>query len=216
MFSALSSWLFPGNTDSFLLLLAMATSGTITVAFFFCRVVPVPGAYGAVPTADPDGNRLHRPKSGGNHHHSRRLHRHDDDQFGTNTTAAAAAAAATRLVGGKKQAPPPSPSPSPPPLTSPVAAAATAPNPEPNPDENSPLFSRSSEEEDEEGGVGEGRSSMRDSSVFASDSGAVLDGCSDPVHHLDIRGWALFRIIDFWLLFAVLGTLTGVGLMTIK
>ena len=99
MFSALSSWLFPGNTDSFLLLLAMATSGTITVAFFFCRVVPVPGAYGAVPTADPDGNRLHRTKSGGSrHHHLRRLHRRDDDQLGTNTTAAAASA---RLVGGK-------------------------------------------------------------------------------------------------------------------
>lgn len=98
---------------------------------------------------------------------------------------------------------------------------ATVPNLEPSPDENSSLISRSSEgeedeDEDVDGDVGERSSSARDSSVFASDSGAVLDGCSDPVHHLDIRGWTLFRTVDFWLLFTVLGTLTGVGLMTIK
>ena len=160
VFSALSSWLFPGNTESFLLLLAVATSGVIVVAFFFCRVVPVPGAYGAVPTADPDASRLlHRPKSGeSRHRHSRRLHRHDDDQLGTNTTAAAAAAAAVdaaaattvRSVGGKKQSPSSSPSPSPPPPTSPMATVATTPNLEPSPDENSSLISQSSEEEEDE------------------------------------------------------------------
>lgn len=35
-------------------------------------------------------------------------------------------------------------------------------------------------------------------------------------HHVDIRGWALTRSVDFWLLWTVLGMMTGVGLMTIK
>ncbi|KAI5785085.1 major facilitator superfamily domain-containing protein [Peziza echinospora] len=35
-------------------------------------------------------------------------------------------------------------------------------------------------------------------------------------HHIDVRGWALTRRVEFWLLFTVLGLLTGVGLMTIN
>jgi hypothetical protein len=80
---------------------------------------------------------------------------------------------------------------------------------DPNLDESSSLFSRSSDEEEECG------DDMRDSKQLLP-SGAVLDGCSDPVHHVDIRGWALVRSIDFWLIFTMLGSLTGVGLMTIK
>ena len=41
----------------------------------------------------------------------------------------------------------------------------------------------------------------------------------DDAHHsgqIDIRGWALCRSTDFWMLFVLLGVLTGVGLMTIK
>ena len=41
----------------------------------------------------------------------------------------------------------------------------------------------------------------------------------DGAHHgrqIDIRGWALCRSADFWMLFVLLGVLTGVGLMTIK
>lgn len=34
--------------------------------------------------------------------------------------------------------------------------------------------------------------------------------------HLDIRGWALLPIPEFWQLFCMLGLLTGIGLMTIK
>ncbi|KAF8251327.1 MFS general substrate transporter [Wilcoxina mikolae CBS 423.85] len=180
-FSSLSSWLFPGNTESFLLVLAVATSSIIFIAFFFCRVVPVPGSYGAVPTSDPDSNKLHRTKSGESRHSAGRYD--DGDELGTSTT--------TREQSHN-------------PLQSPVVVLNT----DPNPDENSSLFSRSSDEE-------EGGDDMRDSKQLLS-SGAVLDGCSDPVHHVDIRGWALVRSIDFWLLFTLLGTLTGVGLMTIN
>jgi hypothetical protein len=182
-FSCLSSWLFPGNTESFLLMLAVVTSSIVFVAFFFCRAVPVPGSYGAVPTCDPDSNRLHRTKSGESRHSAGRYD--VGDELGTSTTAAAR---------GRSH------NPSPP--ISPVV-----PTQESNPDENSSLFSRSSDEE-------EGRD-VGDSKQLLS-SGAVLDGCSDPVHHVDIRGWALVRSIDFWLIFTMLGSLTGVGLMTIK
>ena len=34
--------------------------------------------------------------------------------------------------------------------------------------------------------------------------------------HLDLRGLAMVRTLDFWLLFSQLGLLTGIGLMTIK
>lgn len=38
----------------------------------------------------------------------------------------------------------------------------------------------------------------------------------DRSHRADIRGWALIRNLEFWQLFAVMGILAGVGLMTIK
>lgn len=38
----------------------------------------------------------------------------------------------------------------------------------------------------------------------------------DRSHRIDIRGWQLLRMIDFWQLFCVMGILTGIGLMTIK
>lgn len=38
----------------------------------------------------------------------------------------------------------------------------------------------------------------------------------DRSHRADIRGWALIKNMEFWQLFAVMGILAGVGLMTIK
>lgn len=38
----------------------------------------------------------------------------------------------------------------------------------------------------------------------------------DRSHHVDIRGWDLIRSFEFWQLFAVMGILAGIGLMTIK
>lgn len=35
-------------------------------------------------------------------------------------------------------------------------------------------------------------------------------------HHVDIRGWDLLRNLEFWQLFAIMGILAGIGLMTIK
>lgn len=38
----------------------------------------------------------------------------------------------------------------------------------------------------------------------------------DRSHRIDIRGWQLLRNLEFWQLFAIMGILAGVGLMTIK
>lgn len=35
-------------------------------------------------------------------------------------------------------------------------------------------------------------------------------------HRVDIRGWQLVRNLEFWQLFAIMGILAGIGLMTIK
>ncbi|KAG0637737.1 major facilitator superfamily domain-containing protein [Tuber brumale] len=68
-FSFISSWLFPGNTSDFLLVLCLATSSIVFISFFFLRVIPVPRAYSEIPPLDmPRGNRLRRTKSGEGRH----------------------------------------------------------------------------------------------------------------------------------------------------
>jgi hypothetical protein len=44
----------------------------------------------------------------------------------------------------------------------------------------------------------------------------TVDSLAHDSHHLDIRGLAMLPRLDFWLLWTLLGLLTGVGLMTIK
>lgn len=87
------------------------------------------------------------------------------------------------------------------------------PNPDPNPDEESSLFSKStssSTSSDEE--------NIRDAESTRTGGGgdAHSDAGAGVAHHVDIRGWALVRSSEFWLLFTMFGALTGVGLMTIK
>ena len=63
-FSTLSAWLFPGNTDGFLLLLAVATSGITALGFLFCVIVPQGGVgYGYRAVGSEDGARLRRTRS---------------------------------------------------------------------------------------------------------------------------------------------------------
>lgn len=38
----------------------------------------------------------------------------------------------------------------------------------------------------------------------------------DHAHRVDIRGWKMLPLVEFWQLFCTMGILTGVGLMTIK
>ncbi len=65
-------------------------------------------------------------------------------------------------------------------------------------------------------------SSLMSSSSTANlrEVGSQGNGAEDVTvpnsHRLDIRGMALLRKVEFWQLFAMLGLLTGIGLMTIK
>jgi len=89
---------------------------------------------------------------------------------------------------------------------SPDTTVAVA-NPDPMPDEGSSFLTNSSSS----GGSEEYQ-------VDAESNRGQVIGNSDIYHghHIDIRGWALARNARFWLLFFILGLLTGTGLMTIK
>ncbi|APA13725.1 hypothetical protein SS1G_07585 [Sclerotinia sclerotiorum 1980 UF-70] len=63
-------------------------------------------------------------------------------------------------------------------------------------DETSSLMSKSTDEESSE-------------TVAKTDK-------KDHAHRVDIRGFQLFKTIEFWQLFALMGILTGIGLMTIN
>lgn len=80
-------------------------------------------------------------------------------------------------------------------------------NPDPVPDEGSSFLTKSSSS----GGSEEYQ-------VDAESNRGQVIGNSDIHHdnHIDIRGWALVRKAEFWILFFLLGLLTGTGLMTIK
>lgn len=161
-FSTLSSYLFPGDTSSFLLVLAVATSVTIFISFFFLRVIHLPRAagYTALPDGSNGSNVLHRTKSGSS------IHRPEIEP-GT------ASSSVSRPVVDDRD-------------------PATL-------DETSSILSKSSDEEDLE----------------AASRGHKKSGSVDGVH-VDIRGMALLKEVDFWLLWLMLGLMTGCGLMTIK
>ncbi|RPA94478.1 MFS general substrate transporter [Choiromyces venosus 120613-1] len=172
-FSFISSWLFPGNTSDFLLVLCLATSSIVFTSFFFLRVIPVPGAYSTIPSRDmPENNRLHRTKSSEGRHSSVM---NSYVEPGTSTISRDT-----------------------------IIAVA---NSDPMPDEGSSFLTKSSSS----GG------SEEDQVDAESNCGQVV-GNSDVHHghHIDIRGWALTRKTEFWLLFCLLGLLTGTGLMTIN
>lgn len=59
-------------------------------------------------------------------------------------------------------------------------------------------------------------SSSSDDNNEDEDAESCRVGGAHHGHHVDIRGWALTRSVDFWLLWTLLGLMTGVGLMTIK
>lgn len=52
----------------------------------------------------------------------------------------------------------------------------------------------------------------------ASSVVAILgeNSIKDRAHHIDIRGFQMLHLAEFWQLFTLMGILTGIGLMTIK
>lgn len=135
-------------------------------------MVPVPGAYSAIPPAESEytGNRLRRTRSGEAQSAAKDIYQ----EPGTSTSS---------------------------------QGVVRVTNPDHTPDETSSFLTDSSSSSEEE-----------DRMVAESTTGCGVISNNDVHHghHIDIRGWALTRSTDFWLLFTLLGLLTGTGLMTIK
>ncbi|KAF8423119.1 major facilitator superfamily domain-containing protein [Tirmania nivea] len=166
-FSLLSSTLFPGDTASFLLLLAIATSSIVFISFFFLRVLPAPNAYSVIQTTRDNSNKLHRTKSG-------ETRQRPQAEPGMNYTT----------------------------ITGSSSREGAQVNGEPVTETSSILSSSSS-----------------DDNVEDEDPEICSTHPVDGVHHgyhVDIRGWALTRSVDFWLYWTILGVMTGIGLMTIN
>lgn len=168
-FSLVSSTLFPGNTASFLLLLAISTSSIIFISFFFLRVLPAPNAYSAIPTARDHSNKLHRTKS-------EETCQRPQVEPGMNYTTIAGSSSRAGAHGAQ------------------VNRESVT--------ETSSIVSFSSS----------------DDNVGDEDPEICSAHPVDSAHHghVDIRGWALIRSVDFWFYWTVLGVMTGIGLMTIN
>ncbi|KAF3903056.1 hypothetical protein ABW21_db0200194 [Orbilia brochopaga] len=219
-FSTLSSWLFPGKMNDFLLVLATATSSIVFAGFFFIRIIPRPGAYSTVPSDEPEisTSRLRRTKSRDSHTsvdiepgmEASNVHFHvpmaeESEEDGGSTSSSSAG----------------------PFLRQNPALTITAATPTPNhsnvgtpgagtpavDDERTSFLSTSSDsssygtKDDVVPGHAEGSGDAAGRAVVDDNRG---------VQQVDIRGWALTRHAEFWRLFLMLGILSGIGLMTIN
>ncbi|KAK6346762.1 hypothetical protein TWF696_006873 [Orbilia brochopaga] len=218
-FSTLSSWLFPGKVNDFLLVLSTATSSIVFASFFFIRIIPRPGAYSTIPSDEPEisTNRLRRTKSRDSHTsidvepgmEASNIHFHvprdeETEEDGGSTSGSSA-----------------------PFLQRNPALTITAATPTPNHSNvNTPGAGTPAVDDERTSFL----STSSDSSSYGTKDDVVpghADGSSDAargasvdenrgLQQIDIRGWALTKHAEFWRLFLMLGILSGIGLMTIN
>lgn len=185
-FSTISSFAFPDNTSDFLLLLAAGTFSMTFISSFFLRVIPHTSSYSAVSTDEARGRS-----------DSNSLYR-------TKSGESRYGAECLSQEPGRPSAVPTTPDSNQHHYKVSKDRTMYHESPEvPNADtdENSSLMSKSS------------ASDLGD--VDYREDGAECVAAHDS-HCLDIRGMALLPKVEFWQLFAMLGLLTGIGLMTIK
>ncbi|KAI1816446.1 MFS general substrate transporter [Poronia punctata] len=197
-FALVSSIFFPGKPGKFLLLLSVGTFAMIFTGFFFLRVLPHSSVYHAVPVGESgmgDSRELHRT--------------------GSQQSTASQAPYGPGTSSGETSIPTFNPdhrntlSPSEPvvgesPSSKPGQPAAAK--------DAAHSTSKAPEEADE-------TCSLLSQSSASSLPGEVLVQSSvdlDRSHRVDIRGWNLLKNVDFWQLFAIMGILSGIGLMTIN
>jgi hypothetical protein len=198
-FSLVGGILFPGDTGSFLTLLAAGTFAMIFLGFFFMKVYPHT-SYHSIPGGGSEPSE------------SRQLHRTMSEE-----------AKAARHPGGGRS-PDAEPGTSPTTYTTPAAAATAAGSSQEDPVDQAlgrtdveAALPRTSEGPSREAEPDETSSLMsKSSSSMAGDVYVQASVDMDRSHRVDIRGWRLLRSVDFWQLFAILGLLAGIGLMTIK
>ena len=214
VFSLVGTVLFPGDTGSFLTLLAAGTFALTFGGFFFLKVYPPHSSYQSLPADAPglsDPPPLGRAVSEEAKAPPRRAaghgrHRSQDAEPGTSlatytTPATAPAEPAARdatvtpmtIAPGRDQ----------------TDVEAALPHRSPGgppqePDETSSLMSKKSS------------STSSPSPPLAGEMFVQNSVDMDCSHRVDIRGWNLLRSVDFWQLFTIMGILSGIGLMTIK
>ena len=66
------------------------------------------------------------------------------------------------------------------------------------------------------GGTDETSSLMSKTSSSGPGDVSIENNVKDHAHRVDIRGLKMLPLVEFWQLFALMGILTGIGLMTIK
>lgn len=200
-FSVTGTVFFPGDTSAFLKLLAIGTFGLTFCGFFFLRVYPH-SSYRAVPggaSGGLDSQRLHRTLS-----EEAKLQR------------------SGRGGGPFHGAEPGMSSPAPTSYTEPAVgrgvAAATAgqqPSGSSSRDRSADVEAARFADDVDDEVVDETSSLVSKSSSLPGD--VLVDNIDmDRSHRVDIRGWKLLSSLDFWQLFAIMGILAGIGLMTIN
>lgn len=205
-FSVVGYVFFPGDTSAFLLLLACGTFGLTFTGFFFMQVLPH-SSYHAVPSADAsrglsNSQRLRRTSSD-----EAKIRRSkpghgplvEPGMSPSNASANTASSAVDPVLAEQEAASSPGPH-----TVSPIPDASAA----------VPLSSAAMDESDME--VNETSSLVSTPSSLPGDVLVQSSIDMDRSHRIDIRGLNLLRKAEFWLLFSIMGILTGIGLMTIK
>ena len=204
-FSVTGSVIFPGNTSAFLTLLAAGTFFLTFFGFFLLRVYPHT-AYHAVPSGLSDSQQLRRTSSEDGK--ARRSAGRGgvvpvvEPGMSTPTTyTTPASPIPARAAGGGEVGS----------AELPIPEGASAAN-QTDLEAADPPLPGADDIED----IDETSSLMSKSSSLPGDVLVQSSVDMDRSHRIDIRGWRLLSNIEFWQLFAIMGILAGIGLMTIK
>ncbi|KAK3391018.1 major facilitator superfamily domain-containing protein [Podospora didyma] len=199
-FSLTGSVFFPGDTSAFLMLLAVGTFGMTFLGFFFLGVFPHT-SYHAVPSPSrlSDSQQLRRTSSE-DAKAPRRVRGLPNAEPGMSPTTYTTPATLTQGMGGAEAG---LPEPSTPQNGSTVH-------------ENDVEAARPSSITDDSEDIDETSSLMSKASSLPGDVLVQSSVDMDRSHRVDIRGWRLLCNIDFWQMFAIMGILAGIGLMTIN
>lgn len=198
-FSLIGGFLFPGDTSDFLLLLSCGTAGMTFLGFWFLQVVEhgTGKEYQSVATEEDTSTRVSKEQTRhaslfepGRSSSPTSITTNASHRFQAGHGADLEAAGARHpydLTSGRSGE------------SSNLTTAAS-----------STIVAETDDDADE-------ATSLLSSEV-SSVAGEVYVQNVDMVrsHRADIRGWALIKNLEFWQLFAVMGILAGVGLMTIK
>ncbi|KAK4165198.1 major facilitator superfamily domain-containing protein [Cladorrhinum sp. PSN259] len=206
-FSMCGSVLFPGDTSRFLGLLSGGTFTLIFGGFWFLKVYPHGAVYHSLPGSGGNETQRMRRTSGDfegkvkaatSKSRSRSSLRGLDVEPGRSTRDAGENADGSGEIVH-----------SPTRYTTPQVGSSTA-------SANSHDVEAARSTDDNDSDVDETSSLVSRASSLPGDVLVQSSVDMDRSHRVDIRGWRLLQNFDFWQLFAIMGILAGIGLMTIN